>query len=96
MSNEGMTQARWDGLNTAERNKLMDKSALHPRLVGLEGQRVRVSPKREHGRSTFWVGRTTGWKPCHLAMRAGAYGSSGVIRVDEVFYRVDVLGKARR
>ena len=69
MSNEGMTQARWDGLNTAE---------------------------REHGRSTFWVGRTTGWKPCHLAMRAGAYGSSDAIRVDEVFYRVDVLGKARR
>lgn len=69
MSIEGMTQARWDGLSTVE---------------------------REYGRSTFYVGRTTGWRPCHLAVRAGSYGSSDVIWADEVFDRVEVLGKARR
>lgn len=80
-----MTQDEWNRMSRAEREAAMDRSGLHPALVGLEGKRVTVSPKREHGRSSFVVGRTTGWRPSHLAMRAGAYGSSDCIGADETF-----------
>ena len=95
MSNplDGMTQAQWDTLGPVNRLHLMDRSALHPKLSGLEGKRVRVTPKREYGRSTFIVGRTAGWVPYHLAMRAGAHGSADLIRADEVFERVEVLDR---
>lgn len=82
----GMTQAKWDSLTPAERERLRDTSKLHPALVGLEGKRVRVTPKRRYGRSTFRVGITTGWRPVHLAMRAGSLGSSDTIRHDEDFF----------
>ena len=88
---EGMTQTKWNSLSQNERRAMCDTSALHPQLIGLEGKRVRVTPKREYGRSTFRVGVTTGWRPCHLAMRAGAYGSSDTIRADEQFDSVQIV-----
>jgi hypothetical protein len=85
---EGMTQARWDSLSRAERDQLRDTSDLHPRLVPFIGRKVRVTPKRASGRSTFRVGITTGWRPALLAMRAGACGSSDLIRANETFTSV--------
>ncbi len=80
-----MTQSKWDALPKAQRDKLRDMSEVHPLLSTYIGQRVRVLPKREHGASTFRVGITTGWRPCLLAMRGNASGSSDLIRADEVF-----------
>lgn len=52
-----------------------------------------------HGRmiypKTFIVGRSTGWKPIHLAMRSGARGSSRVIGADYKIVAVRKLEKVR-
>lgn len=88
---EGMTQAKWDSLTHVQRLALRDSSDMHPKLIGLEGHKVRVAPKREYGASTFRVGITTGWRPAHLAMRGNARGSSDLIGRDEAFTIVRVL-----
>lgn len=82
---EGMTQAKWDTMPKAQRDKMRDTSELHPLLSTYIGQKVKVLPKREFGASTFTVGMTTGWRPVLLAMRSNASGSSDIIRADEVF-----------
>lgn len=86
-----MTQAKWDAMSAAERDAIRDTSGLHPKLRGLEGRKVRVSPSRVFGASTFRVGISTGWRPCHLAMRANARGSSDTISPSETFHAVEVL-----
>lgn len=88
---EPMTQAKWDSLTPAQRDAARDTSGLCPQLIGLEGKRVRVYPKREYGRSVFRVGRSTGWRPCHLAMAPNARGSSDVLSERDSFERVEVL-----
>lgn len=85
---EGMTQARWDCLSPAERERLRDTSDMNPQLRPFIGRKVRVEPKRPHGASTFRVGCTTGWRPALLAMRAGARGSSDLIGAGETFTRI--------
>lgn len=86
------TWAEWCALTPQERKRRTDTSGLHQKLIGLEGKHVRVYPKRKFGRSTFRVGKSTGWKPVHLAVSRGAVGSSDVIAPEEHFERVDVLG----
>lgn len=88
---ENMTWEVWRQLPSSERATLRDNSGLHPMLRGLEGKRVRVSPPRHFGSSTFRVGITTGWKPAHLAMRGRARSSSDLISTDEKFDSVTVL-----
>lgn len=41
------------------------KAELTPQLVGLEGRRVEVVDCYGEKRR-FWVGKSTGWIPCHL------------------------------
>jgi len=83
-----MTQAKWDRLTAAERDRLRDTSELHPQLRPYLGRKVRVTPEREYGPSTFTVGQTTGWRPATLAVRGNTSGSSDLIRKDEVFETV--------
>jgi hypothetical protein len=40
---------------------------LIPELIGLEGKRVEVIPGGE--KSRFYVGKSTGWRPCHLEIK---------------------------
>lgn len=87
----GMTQAKWDAMTPREREAARDVSHLHPKLRGLEGRKVRVSPARQFGASTFRVGMSTGWRPCHLAMRGNARGSSDTIRHNEEFTSVQII-----
>jgi len=87
----GMTQAKWDAMTPREREAARDNSHLHPKLTGLEGRKVQVTPKRQFGASTFTLGKTTGWRPAHLAMRGSARGSSDVIQRTEEFLTVTVL-----
>lgn len=76
MTLEGMTQAKWDSLTPLQRDELRDLSGLSPQLVGLEGWRVEVE---QDGRIyRFIVGRSTGWRPCHLEVsRRNAHGGIG-------------------
>lgn len=86
---DGMTQGRWDSLSSAARDAIRDESGLCSQLKGLEGRRVRVTPGFYGERSaTFTVGRSTGWRPCHLAVRRGARGSSRVLTENTVFRTV--------
>lgn len=87
---EGMTQAKWDSLSPAQRDELRDTSDLHPMLIAYEGKKVTVKPKRAYGLSTFRVGRSTGWKPIHLALKERESGSCDIIGANEHFDSVTV------
>lgn len=41
---------------------------LEPDLIGLEGRRVEVTAP-DGTRSRFYVGKSSGWMPCHLAIK---------------------------
>lgn len=61
----GMTQAKWDSLTLSDRERIRDNSDLSPQLANLRGWRVEVV--RMNGtKARFIVGRSTGWRPCHL------------------------------
>ncbi len=65
MANEGMTQQRWNALTQAQRDERQDLGGLTTQLLGLEGWRVEVDTSYGETRR-FIVGRSTGWRPCHL------------------------------
>lgn len=60
-----MTQARWNAMTPAEKAATRDLSGLSPQLIGLEGWRVEVT-RTDGEKARFNVGRSTGWRPCHL------------------------------
>lgn len=60
-----MNTELWDSMNEAEKAKHRDLSGLSPQLIGLEGWRVEVVTTYGETRR-FYVGRSCGWKPCHL------------------------------
>ena len=86
---QGMTQQHWDSLSLRERGAIIDLSDLNTSLLPYLGQKVRVTPKREFGASTFRVGKTTGWRPAMLAIRGNARGSSDLIGSDEGFTSIE-------
>jgi hypothetical protein len=67
---------QWMGLTEAQRIQLRDMSGLTEQLRGLEGCRVEVLDRYGETRR-FNVGRSTGWRPCHLELhnRASRSGS---------------------
>lgn len=72
---DGMTPAKWDSLTPAERDALRDNGNLSPQLVGLEGWRVEVTTVGDGTKWRFIVGKSTGWRPCHLEIsRRSAHG----------------------
>lgn len=89
---ETMTQAKWSQLSAAERDAVRDLSSLTPQLVGLEGCRVEVTDK-EGRRRRFIVGKSTGWRPCHLEIKTKR--SSGGMCADAEYASVKSLGKVR-
>jgi hypothetical protein len=63
-----MTQTMWDAFTPYEREQRRDNSALSPQLAGLEGWRVEVVTTYGEKRR-FIVGKSTGWRPCHLEVK---------------------------
>lgn len=56
------------GAKYAEKTRTRCDADLTPELIGLEGQRVEVkTPDGETSR--FYVGKSTGWMPSHLAIK---------------------------
>jgi hypothetical protein len=60
-----MTSEKWNRLTDAEREAIRDYSGLSAQLKGMEGYRVEVTTDYDETRR-FIVGRSTGWRPCHL------------------------------
>jgi hypothetical protein len=65
---QGMTQAKWDALTPAERERIRDNRSLTPQLCGLEGWRVEVTDTDGSPPRRFIVGKSTGWLPIHLEL----------------------------
>lgn len=63
-----MTQERWNLLSNAQREAMRDNSHLSPQLIGLEGWRVEAVDIYGE-RRRFIVGKSTGWRPCHLEIK---------------------------
>jgi hypothetical protein len=56
------------------------QSGLDPKLIGLEGKYVEVV-NAVGEKERFWVGKSTGWIPCHLAIaRRNSSGGGAVLR----------------
>lgn len=69
-----MTQAKWDSMNEMQKAQARDLSGLSRQLCGCEGWRVEVVTTYGEKRR-FIVGRSTGWKPCHLEIsRRNSWG----------------------
>lgn len=66
MKAEAMTWDIWKNLPEADKARLRDLSGLTPQLVGLEGRRVEVIDRPDEKPRRFYVGRSTGWRPCHI------------------------------
>ncbi len=85
-----MTQARWDRLNEPERDAMRDLTGLTEGLIGLEGWRVEVVRDSHSGEvARFIVGRSTGWRPCHIELPRR--DSSGGMSADHAYRRVTRL-----
>jgi hypothetical protein len=61
-------------MTAEDKDAYRDLAGLSAPLMGLEGWRVEVVDNYGQTRR-FIVGRSTGWRPCHLEIsRRGAYG----------------------
>lgn len=75
---DGMTQAKWNALRPDERDAIRDNSGLEPRLIGLEGKRVEITLP-DGTRERFYVGKSTGWLPCHLEIKRRDSSGGGAV-----------------
>ena len=75
-----MTQERWDAMTPAQKNAVRDLSGLTEQLVGLEGSRVEVIDAPGDRPRRFTVGRSTGWRPCHLELASARSTGGGSAR----------------
>lgn len=87
---DGMTSEKWRRLSHREREAICDLSDLTPQLRGLEGWRVEVEDMYGDVRR-FIVGRSTGWRPCHLEIKTRR--SSGGSPADKEYRRVTPIYK---
>jgi hypothetical protein len=71
-----MTQQRWNAMSPAQRDAARDNSGLSTQLKGCEGWRVEVLDIGDTKPRRFIVGKSTGWRPCHLEL-ANARSSGG-------------------
>ncbi len=83
-----MTQETWDGMSPAQKDVVRDLSGLSHQLVGLEGCRVEVKTTYNETRR-FKVGRSTGWRPCHLELANVRSISGGC--ADHVYESVRII-----
>jgi hypothetical protein len=84
----------WPTYNMEQRKHLVDLSCLTPQLNGLEHQRVEAVRFNPHEVVRFYVGRSTGWRPCHIEIKRMT--STGGQPADPEYKSITVLpGKWR-
>lgn len=66
IANGTMMSQIWNATYPDQRKRVASKENLCPELIGLEGYRVEATQYGERVR--FQVGKSTGWKPCHIAL----------------------------
>ncbi len=73
-----MTQARWNNMSPEQKDAMRDLVYLVPELIGQEGWRIEaVYP--DGTKERYYVSRSTGWKPCHIAVKTRrAFGGAQV------------------
>lgn len=64
-----------------EKHNRQMSCGLHPRLKGLEGYRIECTRYGEKVR--FWVGKSTGWIPSHLAIHNSRSRGGDAISLNE-------------
>ena len=67
-TNEHFEQCRWildRGAEYATKTGKRCNAELIPEFIGLEGKRVEVTMPEGHS-YRFWIGKSTGWMPCHI------------------------------
>jgi hypothetical protein len=87
-----MTQDIWNRMTPAEKEIMRDLSGLTPQLCGLAGKRVEVVTTYGETRR-FIVGRSTGWRPCHLEIKTRR--SSGGNAAEKTYASVRIVWGAR-
>jgi hypothetical protein len=90
---QGMTQRKWDALTPAQRGSMRSWANLTTQLIGLEGDRVEVVTTYGETRR-FWVGRSTGWAPCHIEVHNSR--NSGGPGAEREYQSVKVIRKGPR
>jgi hypothetical protein len=58
----------WGCLSPGIKDRVRDLSGLTPQLIGLEGRRVEVVETAGDQPRRFNVGRSSGWRPCHIEL----------------------------
>jgi hypothetical protein len=84
----------WPKLNREQQKHLVDLSGLTPQLNGLEHQRVEAVRMRTGETVRFYVGRSSGWKPCHIEIKLMT--STGGHSADREYKSITVLPGKRR
>jgi hypothetical protein len=84
---------RWEYLTPVEKDRVRSKAGLTPQLVGLEGCRVEVMSIMTGEKHRFWVGRSSGWQPCHIALKLRT--SRGGLSCDREYKAVRVVRQKR-
>jgi hypothetical protein len=87
-----MTQPLWDSVRGDQRARVYCQHGLTTALIGLEGKRVEAVTNDGETRR-FWVGRSTGWRPCHLEIKTRR--SSGGGPADSSYRNVTVIHDGR-
>lgn len=90
---DGMTQAKWDALSPTQKAAIRDTSGLTSQLCGLEGWRVEVLDVCGGDKRRFYVGKSTGWRPCHLEIAQS--NSSGGAPAAKSYFAIRRLEKRR-
>lgn len=90
---EGMTPAKWDSMSPKEKDAIRDNSGLTDQLCGLEGWRVEVLDVSGDTPRRFYVGKSTGWRPCHLEIARRT--SSGGAPARNSYFAIRRLEKRR-
>lgn len=83
----------WRRLPAHMRDIVRDLSDLTPQLVGLEGKRVEVEDIGDWHKHRFWVGRSTGWRPCHIEVKTRR--SSGGCAASKQYRSVRVVAHSK-
>lgn len=90
---EGMTPEKWSAMSSIEKDLARDWSGLTSQLSGLEGWRVEVLDNAGDTPRRFYVGRSTGWRPCHLEILKS--NSHGGIPAKNEYFAIRRLEKRR-
>lgn len=87
-----MTHDQWVRMTPSQKDAHRDNSGLSPQLIGLEGWRVEVLTTYGEKRR-FIVGKSTGWRPCHLELsRRGSTSGGGA---EKEYVKITKLYKVR-